>query len=209
MENASKALIMAGAVLLALMVISLLVFFFNNLRELQGISQSSEQVQQSAEFNNQYDVYARNVYGSELLSIANKIHDYNVRESENQGYTKIELYITFSTDLDKNFFKKGIYTSSTIQSEMERLEDEMKTIGNESIKSQSQNKASRKVSQLATMRTKDIEDLGFVQAQYIDKVNQYNTYKALLSELKAKVFQYVEIKYDKYNGRVTEMKYKI
>ena len=45
MENASKALIIAGSVLVALMVISLLVIFFNNIRDLQGIEQDSEKIQ--------------------------------------------------------------------------------------------------------------------------------------------------------------------
>ena len=75
MENASKALIMAGSVLIAIVVISLLVIFFGNLRGLQNTTQSVEQVEQATEFNKQYDAYARDVYGSELLSIANKIND--------------------------------------------------------------------------------------------------------------------------------------
>ena len=89
MENASKALIMAGGVLIALLIIGILVVFFNNLSDWQKISQTSEEVEQITEFNKQYDVYERNVYGSELLSIANKIDDYNKRESNNKGYSKI------------------------------------------------------------------------------------------------------------------------
>ena len=85
MENASKALIMAGAVLIALMVIALLVFFFNNIRDLQKTNLTSEEVQQIAEFNKQFDVYARDVYGSELLSLANKVVDYNKRERGDSG----------------------------------------------------------------------------------------------------------------------------
>lgn len=209
MENASRALIMAGAVLLALIIIGALVFFFNNLSNLQATKQSSEEIIQAAEFNKQYDVYARNVYGSELLSIANKIHDYNIREAETNGYTKIELYVTFSNDLDKTFFKKGTYTSSTIKTEIKKLEDKIDEIGNKTIKSEGQPNISRKVSKLASMRTKDIEELGFNITQYRTLVDEYNTYKTLLTEIKAKVFKYIEMSYDKYNGRVTQMKYEI
>ena len=93
MENASKALIMAGGVLISLMVIGLLVLFYNNLSGMQKIKTDSETEQQATEFNKQYDVYARDVYGSEILSIANKIADYNKREADNKGYTKIELKV--------------------------------------------------------------------------------------------------------------------
>lgn len=209
MENASKALIMAGGVLIAIVVISLLVFFFNNIRDLQGIEQSSEELEQAVEFNKQYDVYARNVYGSELLSIANKIADYNKREAENKGYTKIELYVQIQNDMDSTFFKKGTYTSSTLKEEVEKLEKKTNEIGAISVKSTTNSRVSRKISQLASMRTADIEELGIIEADYRTQLNQYNTYKTLLTEVKAKVFQYVNFEYDKNNGRITKMNYRL
>ena len=211
MENASKALIMAGGVFISLLVIGLLVFFFNNLSELQRVEQSTETTQTIAEFNKQYDVYERNVYGSELLSLANKINDYNKREARNKGYSEIELYVTITKDMDKEFFKKGIYTSSTLKNEVDKLEQEIKSIGNVSIKSTDidKPKVSRKVSQLATMRTKDIEELGFERTDYSEEVTKYNTYKTLLTQIKAQVFKYVDFEYDKNNGRITKMTYKL
>lgn len=209
MENASKALIMAGGVLISMLVIGLLVFFFNNLSDLQNIEQTSDEIEQIAEFNKQYEVYVRNVYGSELLSIANKIEDYNNREADIKGYLKIELYVQIQNDIDKTFFKKGIYTSSSLKQEVEKVENEVKTLGNRSIKSSTNERISRKVSQLATMRTKDIEDLGFEKSDYSEYVSKYNTYKTLITEIKAKVFEYVNFEYDKYNGRITKMTYKL
>lgn len=209
MENASKALIMAGGVLIALIIIGILVAFFNNLSDWQKINQSSEEVEQITEFNKQYDVYARNVYGSELLSIANKIDDYNKRESNNKGYTKIELEVQITYDMDKDFFKKNIYNASSLNVEVEKLDQKIEELGNTSIKSSSNPKVSRKVSQLATMRTADIEDLGFVRTDYNELVTKYNTYKTLLTEVKAKVFQYVDFEYNKNTGRITKMKYKL
>ena len=209
MENASKALIMAGGVLIALIIIGILVAFFNNLSDWQKINQSSEEVEQITEFNKQYDVYARNVYGSELLSIANKIDDYNKRESNNKGYTKIELEVQITYDMDKDFFKKNIYNASSLNVEVEKLDQKIEELGNTSIKSSSNPKVSRKVSQLATMRTADIEDLGFVRTDYNELVTKYNTYKTLLTEVKAKVFQYMDFEYNKNTGRITKMKYKL
>lgn len=209
MENASKALIMAGGVLISLIIIGVLVVFFNNLSEWKNIEQSSEKTEQIVEFNKQYDAYARDVYGSELLSIVNKINDYNKRESNNKGYAKIELEVQISYDMDKNFFKKNTYNASSLKAEVEKLENEVEKIGNISIKSASNSRISRKVSQLAKMRTIDIENLGFVKTDYNELVNQYNIYKTLLTEIKAKVFNYIEFEYDKNTGRLTKMKYKL
>ena len=111
MENASKALTMAGSMLIAIIVISLLVVFFNKLQNLQKTELNKEEVEQAVEFNETYDVYYRDVYGSELLSIANKIKDYNLRESEISGYTEIELEVNITKDLDKELLKKGTYNS--------------------------------------------------------------------------------------------------
>ncbi len=57
------------------------------------------------------------------------------------------------------------------------------------------------------MRTKDLEDLGFEREQYNEQVNQYTEYKTLLTQIKAKVFQYVNFEYDKNNGRIVKMIY--
>ena len=59
MENASKALIMAGSVLVSLIIISLLVGFFHQMQNLQQTELSKEQVQQAAEFNKPYTAYER------------------------------------------------------------------------------------------------------------------------------------------------------
>ena len=96
-----------------------------------------------------------------------------------------------------------------LKDKVEELQDEIELIGNQSIKSLTNRTISRKISKLASMRTKDIEDLGFEKSQYQDLVNKYNTYKSLLTEIKAKAFEYVNFEYDTYTGRVTKMYYKL
>lgn len=208
MENASKALMMAGAVLIALLVISLLVLFFHNLRDLQGIEQGSEELEQIVEFNKQYEVYARDVYGSELLSIANKIADYNHKQAENRGYAEIELQVQISSDMDTTFFKKGTYTASKIKVEADTLQEKIKEIGAERITSKTNNKVSRAISQLASMRTGDIEQLGIQAEDYRAQLNIYNRYKTLLTQVKEKIFKFVNFEYDEHNGRITKMIYR-
>ncbi len=71
MENASKALIMAGSVLLSLLIITTLVFMFGKLGDLKNSEASTEEVKKLAEYNRQIETFDRALYGSELLSLAN------------------------------------------------------------------------------------------------------------------------------------------
>ena len=212
MENASKALTMAGSMLIAIIVISLLVVFFNKLQNLQKTELNKEEVEQAVEFNETYDVYYRDVYGSELLSIANKIKDYNLRESEISGYTEIELEVNITKDLDKELLKKGTYNSIQLVQKIKNIEDKIEEIETKSItfiKEGTAQKSSRKIKQLANMRTKDIEELGNPKEDYKEYVHLYNTYKTLLTQIKAQVFKIQEFKYDKDTGRITKMIYKL
>lgn len=82
MENASKALIMAGSVLIALMIIGALLLMFNSLSSYQDTNTQTVREAQIVEFNNQYETFNRNdVRGSDLYSLLNRVVDYNRRKS--------------------------------------------------------------------------------------------------------------------------------
>ena len=82
MENASNALLMAGKVLLALMILGALVLMFNNLTTYQDIRIDDKRTNQIIEFNRQFETYDRDdVRGSELYSLLNRTIDYNERKS--------------------------------------------------------------------------------------------------------------------------------
>lgn len=107
MENASKALIMAGSVLIALMVIGALILMFNNLSNYQETDTQTTREAQIVQFNNQYETYNRNdVRGSDLYSLLSKVVDYNRRKSnaatgtdEGQDieYKPMEINVKFPT----------------------------------------------------------------------------------------------------------------
>lgn len=82
MENASKALIMAGSVLIALLVVGALVLMFSNLTSYQNSNEKATKDEQITKFNQEYSTYNRNdVRGNELYSLINRVVDYNRRES--------------------------------------------------------------------------------------------------------------------------------
>lgn len=77
MENASKGLLMAGGVLLAVIIISLFVRTYSSIGQFQKQKLSQEQVQQIEAFNKDYTKYAgQYVYGTEVVTVVNKVANY-------------------------------------------------------------------------------------------------------------------------------------
>lgn len=83
MENASKALLMAGGVFLTILVVSLLMYAMNIYSDYQQNQIRLAEIEDTAKFNQQFTNYERDdVLGYEVLSLANKVMDYNNRESD-------------------------------------------------------------------------------------------------------------------------------
>ena len=128
MENASKALIMAGGMLLAILIISLLLYAWSLFSKYQSSKDSLADVEDTTKFNEQFANYDRkDVQGYELLSLVNKVIDYNYRKSNDAAgkaddkYVPITLKITLGDDgkrkkLTKDgtirLFKQSTYTQS-------------------------------------------------------------------------------------------------
>lgn len=102
MENASKALIMAGSMLIALMILGALLLMFSNLSSYQEVHTQSTREAQVIEFNNQFETYNRtDVRGNDLLSLVNRAINYNRTNSykgtenndkgQETGYTPITI----------------------------------------------------------------------------------------------------------------------
>lgn len=84
MENASKALLIAGGVLIALLIIGALILMFSNLTAYQQSNSRNVESDQIAEFNKQYETYNRNdVRGSDIYSLVNKVVSYNRTKTNN------------------------------------------------------------------------------------------------------------------------------
>lgn len=106
MENASRALVIAGGVLLSLIIIGVVMFAYRGITSLQkekDISLSNEQV---SKINEQIEKYTKKsvIYGSEVLSICNAIEDYSRKYPE--GYPKITAIIKIKADGKDNDIKE-------------------------------------------------------------------------------------------------------
>jgi len=102
LENASKALIIAGGILIAILLISLFLYAWNIFSEYQNSKNSLEAIQNTSKFNEEFTQYDRNdVQGYELLSLINKVVDYNERKSLDtiNGNDNLYAYITLTINM--------------------------------------------------------------------------------------------------------------
>ena len=95
MENAVKALSMAGSVLLSLLIIVLVIFYYDSLRINEEMKRAKREEKEVDSINTQFETYLVKKYliGSEVLSLANLAKNYNSPEYLNNGYNEIVLNV--------------------------------------------------------------------------------------------------------------------
>lgn len=117
MENASKALLMAGGMLIALLVIGALLLAFNQIGDYEKGKSSMTKSSQVADFNKEFAKYTGdNVKGYDMITLVNKAIDFNSKEGTTKetansvDYSKkIKIVIT---NMKKFKNKYGVNNSS-------------------------------------------------------------------------------------------------
>lgn len=123
MENATKALEMAGSVLIGVLILGCLVFVYSKIAETKKVEENSKRAQQATDFNKEYEAYNRqNLYGSDIFSVANMIENYNKKEAETKDYGKIEIKAIVKNEIrGAQFFVKSVYDEKTISEAYKKL----------------------------------------------------------------------------------------
>lgn len=93
MENASKALMIAGGVLITIIIVSVLVFAFDQFKSLPKTQEEIKQAEQLEQFNKKYESYnKKNMYGADVVSVINMANNNN--ESTNANDEKYWITVT-------------------------------------------------------------------------------------------------------------------
>lgn len=220
MENASKALLIAGSILISLVIIGALVFMFRNITGYQKIAGTVTEEQQIANFNKEYTSFEKNLYGSELLSLINKAVDYNTKNTAD-GYTPITITLKISKGTGSNnassLVKSGTYSinskssnivSSNLLTEIENIKK--KYNGDKYLQRLVSLNNSGKTSEIETI-VKNINS-SYTYANCKSDIEKYTEYM----EFKRKKFEFKQTIFDgeqagasisTTNGRIIEMKY--
>ncbi|MGN1326812.1 MAG: hypothetical protein ACI4VQ_01840 [Clostridia bacterium] len=211
MENATKALEMAASVLIGMLIIGIIVFAYTQFSDLKQTEENAKVVEQSSDFNQAYETYNREgVYGSELLSLANKVVDYNIR-TQADGYTNIQLIIKF-TSLPQNM-SNNTYNSrynfvlqmsgEELVASYEKLTSDITQKGNATLTSN--DGTTKKVVQWEKLSNVTLRS--YLSSTSLQKVQEYKDLCDAQTDLARKTFKQPKITYDKNNGRITKMEF--
>ena len=88
MENASKALIIAGAILLAILLISLGIYIFSQAQD--TVNNSGMSQAQAAAFNNQFIKYEGTRKGSVVKSLINEVRASNADDNNSNRKVSVQ-----------------------------------------------------------------------------------------------------------------------
>ena len=204
MENATKALEMAGSVLIGMLIIGALVFGYTKISETKQVEQDSLSSQQAADFNKKFESYNRDgIYGSELLSLANLIVDYNNKEAnETKGYESVELSVTIKKIIGAQVFTGTTYTQTTLTNNYNTLSTNISN-SNEIEKGK---KISNWENSSSALRANFSDSTNPTLSEMQGKIETYNKLVTEQEDMARKVFKVVKVEYDK-NGRITKMTY--
>ncbi len=118
MENASRALIIAGGMLIAMLIVGLMVFGYSRIRAFKEEEKTAEEREEIVEFNQRFEAYNRTtVRGFQMISLANLVYDTNQRFSEYDGYTPVTIYVDGLSDSNS----KNDNLEQYIQNNYERM----------------------------------------------------------------------------------------
>lgn len=140
MENAAKALGIAAGVILAVILMSLISYFFSTISEWPQQEEDTASAEQLAKFNLEYEVYEKSaMYGVDVISCLNKAISNNESYLEGKGLLigsrtsdeyKINVYVNIKSpleetmeiyyfDMDSHTEKQRMDQSNTSQSSEE------------------------------------------------------------------------------------------
>ena len=120
MENATKALLIAGGVLIAIIIITMFIMMFNRLSNLQNEQEEQQKIEQLADFNAQFEAYNKKaMYGTDVITLINKVVENNKIYSGNTDYqitiTLNGTVMTSSSTLIGTDYEQTIYQCTKVE----------------------------------------------------------------------------------------------
>lgn len=224
MENASKALIMAGSVLLAILVISMLVYGYRQISDLEQSRADTDEEIQITEYMRRFEQFNRTLYGSELLSLANLQEDYNASDArEDVGYDRINIIVEIKNAIvGSKYFTVGRHTIEAIASDRDSIENELEAYeqnerkyNNRSVKYYSQKRMREIAIDFGMNPPSDMADYD-IQTNYLarnsttsallEEIQEYTNLTSIYNEFRTgKQFRCRSVSYNENNGRINAM----
>lgn len=193
MENAAKALIIAGGILFAIMILSLIVYMSTSTTRMVEAQEEKKQVEELTAFNKEYEAYNKTrMYGTDIITVMKKAIDYNEKVEEETKKIKIDVETTTTFETVKQITTISGNNKETRTKETIDNEYSLKPAGTYSIDN----------SELQKFLKQSVNDYYDESSTQSTKIYIYSA----LSAFKKSIFKCSEVKYDD-NGRISYMKF--
>lgn len=120
MENATKALLIAGGVLIALIIITMFILMFNRISNIQKEQEEQTKIDQLTAFNAEFEAYNKKLmFGADVITLINKAAENNKQYAGNNDY-KITIIlddkeVTSSSHLIETDAKTTVFKCTKIE----------------------------------------------------------------------------------------------
>ena len=107
MENASKALLIAGGILMSLIIASIFIYAFMKISNFMDDTSENPYEQQLADFNSGFEAYDKKImYGIDIISVINQAIDNNKRY-------RVEFYDSPDERDNLDYYVNVVFTYNT------------------------------------------------------------------------------------------------
>lgn len=115
---------MISSIIISILILTVLIFTLGKLSLAQKEKEDTEYITEQVQNNKKFESFNReNLYGTDIISIANLINDYNIK-NDNQ-YKEMEMNLTINNEIENAiFFKKGSYNLDNIIQYTKKLQDQ-------------------------------------------------------------------------------------
>lgn len=198
MENASKALLIAGGVLIAILIISVLVVTINIINSNQKAKEQAIVTKQLVEFNQKYEAYNKKaLYGTDIITVMKM----TIENNNNMESTNIEQPYFINVKLNLNNEYKS--TKTTID----------KATGEKKVEDKGEKSISGKISLGDWDKSGKLTMQEYVENLFGESITKKTETKdkiiyeySPLANLKKAVFKCTKVTYNN-NGRISELEF--
>ena len=200
MENASKALIIAGGILIGIITISIFVLMFNKIGDTMDVISTDTSEEELLKFNKSFNIYNKKVmYGSDVISAINNAIDNNERYKNSGPFVNIKFILKSDIQTVERYYNS------------DRSFKEEKLLGNVSFTANKEYSIKNDKDLIKATIIDALSDISSSgQASEIRVELQNGKYKLIqhaVAVFKRRIFKCNNIIYDNNSGRICEMEF--
>ena len=129
MENAAKALLIAGGILIAIILIALFLNMYNKMASFQNTQEEKKEAEQLLAFNSEYEMYDKKIlYGADIITLINKAVENNKEKNavlNETNYINIKVQLVNSS-FESSIDCKYLSTNNTVRLTGKKAQDKAK-----------------------------------------------------------------------------------